>query len=101
MPSPGDRLPSDTPVTQMGLTPPQISKLSAAGKQLTKDDLAQLTVGTVTAKAAGATLGDIEVIKTAFSGAVASDQPSEAGISCCCTPCCCATAVTKPISHVL
>jgi len=85
----------------MGLTPPQIGKLSDAGKKLTKDDLAQLTVGTVTSGAAGATLGDIEVIKTAFSGAVSSDQPSESGTNCCCTPCCCATAVTKPISHVL
>jgi hypothetical protein len=85
----------------MGLTPPQIAKLSEAGKKITKGDLAQLTVGTVTPGAAKATLGDIEVIKSAFSGAVASSQPSEAGTNCCCTPCCCATAVTKPVAHVL
>jgi hypothetical protein len=101
MPAPGERLPSTTPVTEMGLNQQQIGKLSAAGKQLTKDDLAQLTAGTVTSKAAQATLGDIEVIKSAFQPAAASTQPSESGVSCCCTPCCCATAVTKPIAHVL
>lgn len=101
MPAPGERLPVDTPVTKMGLTPPQISKLSEAGKKITKADLAALTMGTVTSGAAAATLGDIEVIKSAFSGAVASAKPSESGVNCCCTPCCCATAVTKPVARVL
>ncbi|MBI5318618.1 hypothetical protein [Bradyrhizobium sp.] len=101
MPTAGDRLPADTLVTQMGLSAQQIGKLSAAGKAITKSDLAALTVGTVTANAAKATLGDIEVIKSAFSGAVASAEPSESGTNCCCTPCCCATAVTKPVAQVI
>jgi hypothetical protein len=85
----------------MGLSPAQANKLTAAGKALTKDDLVQLWSNKLTANAAKATLGDIEIIKQGFSPVAAATTAGEAGdVNCCCCPCCCATAVIKPLRPV-
>jgi hypothetical protein len=96
-----DRAPGNATVGDMGMNPALVNRLSAAGKQLTKDDLVQLWSNKITDNAAKATLGDIELVKQGFAPVAAATSNAEAGdVNCCCCPCCCATAVIKPIREI-
>lgn len=93
------RLPSDTSITNMGLTPEAAKELTPAAAALTKGDLVALQAGRLTPATKGLTVKDLGSIRSAFGngyrpggGVVAMD------ISCCsCTPCCCAAAVNDPL----
>jgi len=91
-----------------------LNKLSSEAKKITKGDLLNLGIGIVSDQVKKATYGEIEVIKDACKkvleqGAPEGGAPGQTlgvpeaglGISCRCCPCCCATAVIKPIREVV
>ena len=93
------RMPPNVNIQQMGLTPEAIAELTPAAKTLTKQDLVQLSNGTLTASTRELTVRDIGSIRKAFGtgyapGRVSPSAAAEIDVSCCCcTPCCCAAAV--------
>ncbi|WP_137128599.1 hypothetical protein [Rhizobium sp. FY34] len=88
------RLPTTTPITQMGLDRSGMAALTPAAKELTKADLQAMAEGKIPARAQNLTVADISSIKVAFGSGYKVPGNLAADISCCCcTPCCCAAAV--------
>jgi len=94
------RAPASTSITKLGLTDEGVGKLSAAAKQLTKDDLEAMQRADFTnPKVHDLTVEDIASIRTAFGTNYQPGLGRGGGIAaadvscCCCTPCCCAAAV--------
>jgi hypothetical protein len=93
-----ERFSSDTPITQMGVDAAHLQRLSEAGKKLTKSDLVELWSNKLSPRSKAATLSDIEVVKEAFQPMIAATTREVGDVNCCCTPCCCAQAVLRPVA---
>lgn len=94
------RMPPTVNIQQMGLTPEAVAELTPAAKNLTKQDLVQLSNGTLTAATRDLTVRDIGSIRRAFGTGYAPGRIAGVAAApdidvscCCCTPCCCAAAV--------
>jgi hypothetical protein len=92
------RMPPNVNIQEMGLTPEAVAELTPAAKTLTKQDLVQLSNGTLTASTRELTVRDIGSIRRAFGTGYAPGRVASAAADidvscCCCTPCCCAAAV--------
>lgn len=89
------RMPVATPIERMGLSKKGIELLTPAAKSLTKADLIDLEMGTVSSPAGKKlTVKDVASIQQAFGKHYSPiDNVAEIDVSCCCcTPCCCAVA---------
>jgi len=101
-------LPLSTSITAL-VQPSLVARLSPAVRKLTKGDLLALGGWGVPRKLPsdlGLTAKDIQTIRDVFTPQISNpvsfdDEPDAWSISCCsCTPCCCASAVTRPLQAV-
>jgi hypothetical protein len=107
VPAPG-KLPKNTPISDLGLTPAQLAKLTPAARKLTKGDLVALQKwadsGGKGNPPDNLRIVDIQSLGKAVGNPVAAvtrarnmAEAANGGISgcCCCTPCCTCTAAAE------
>jgi hypothetical protein len=98
------RLPLNTPVTQLGFSPPEIAMLTPAAQKLNKGDLMQLQEWAANGDMKDApvhlTIQDLTSLQAAYRAmetrqhAAKQSGVLEHSVSCCCcTPCCSCCAV--------
>jgi hypothetical protein len=109
-PAPG-KLPSNTPISDLGFTADQLAKLPAAAQKLTKGDLIQLQkwgeAGGKGDPPAGLTVQDVKALEAASPPAHQlqaqakksgpADAAQDVTACCCCCPCCTCTAAAEVV----
>jgi hypothetical protein len=97
------RLPLNTPITQLGFSPPEISMLTPAAQKLNKGDLMQLQEWSANGDMKDApvhlTIQDLTSLQAAYRAMETREHAGQSGVlqtnvsCCCCTPCCSCCAV--------
>ncbi len=98
------RLPLNTPITQLGFSPPEISMLTPAAQKLNKGDLMQLQEWAANGDMKDApvhlTIQDLTSLQAAYRAMETREHAGQSGVlqhtnvsCCCCTPCCSCCAV--------
>src|SRR5579883_547576 len=122
-----DQKPMDTPITELGLAPEDVEKLTPAAKKLTKADLMKLggwdneddavqgygSFGTLSAAPSlGLGVNDVQSINSTFSarmtstggirglGGTTGPVVSSGDYNCCCCPCCTGAAELESVPDI-
>jgi hypothetical protein len=107
IPAPG-KLPRNTPISKLGFTPAQLSKLTPAARKLTKGDLVALQKWSSTGGKGSPpdklTIADLQSLQKASgtpsamqarARSMAGAQANGTTYCCCCSPCCTCTAAAE------